>query len=147
MTGQTDHEKAIEAVAAKLRSPSTFPGETATAVARELIDAYLKARNAEPVAWTMKDSYGCDYITMSKHQAALWPKKTPLYAAQTAPADHVVGDDGREIIARFIAEGWARSPMSGDLTADDYMGFGGAHKQADELIKRLDRAATPGGGE
>lgn len=48
---------------------------------------------AEPVAWTMKDSYGCDYITMSKHQAALWPKKTPLYAAQPAPADQVEGSE------------------------------------------------------
>ncbi len=35
------HDKAIEAVAAKLRSPAAFPGNTATLVARELISAYL----------------------------------------------------------------------------------------------------------
>jgi len=54
MTGQKDHEKGVEAVAAKLRSPSTFPGDTATAVARELIDAYLKAilsPSSQTVGW------------------------------------------------------------------------------------------------
>jgi hypothetical protein len=33
------------------------------------------------------------------------------------------------------------------LTADDYMGFGGAHTQADLLIQRLTRAATEGSAE
>ncbi|WP_206120424.1 hypothetical protein [Rhizobium laguerreae] len=38
-----EHERGVEAVAAKIRSPSTFPGETATQVARELIAAYIDA--------------------------------------------------------------------------------------------------------
>lgn len=50
------HERAIEAVAAKLRSPSTFPGNTATLVAHELVNTYLLAMGTdgtvaqEPVA-------------------------------------------------------------------------------------------------
>lgn len=44
-----DHERGVEAVAAKLRSPSTFPGEMAVKVARELIDAYIEAGGFDSV--------------------------------------------------------------------------------------------------
>jgi hypothetical protein len=48
--------------------------------------------------------------------------------------------DQIEIIARFFSEDWSKSPMSGGLTADDYMGFGGAHKKAEELLALLTAA-------
>jgi hypothetical protein len=68
-----EHERGIEAVAAKIRSPSTFPGETATKVAEELIAAYeaatpvdyrysalalFKAVDAAISALTLKDDPG-----------------------------------------------------------------------------------------
>ncbi len=54
-----------------------------------------------------------------------------------APAQLSMGSDAREIITRFLAEQAAGSPMSGGLKAGDYMGLGGVHEQADELLKRL----------
>ncbi len=53
-----------------------------------------------------------------------------------SPSSHLMGSEAREIIARFIAEGWARRHDSG-LTADYYMSIGTPHEQADELLERL----------
>lgn len=55
----------------------------------------------------------------------------------------IMQTNAREIIARFLAEKTARSPMSGRLTADDYMSYGGMHEQADELMKRLAALSAP----
>ena len=67
--------------------------------------------------------------------------------SQPAPAEHVLGNDAREIIARFLAEKAARSPMSGGLTADDYVGFGGMQDQADELLERIAALRAAEGSE
>jgi hypothetical protein len=88
------HERAIEVVAAKLRSPSTFPGETATKVAVELIDAYHYALGAGTVVqaavayrWRWKDHFN-DYWVTSNKLPAFDPSKIiePLYAAPPPPA-------------------------------------------------------------
>lgn len=58
------------------------------------------------------------------------------HAAEAPSPVHMRGP-AREIIARFLAEKAAFSPMSGGITTDMYMSFGGMHEQADELLKRL----------
>ncbi|MBB3411273.1 hypothetical protein FHT87_005226 [Rhizobium sp. BK316] len=83
MTGQTDHEKAIDAAVAAYWAAFTMDDEYSRQEIEAAISAYLKARNAEPVAWYMIDGLGCYYITMSRAQAKAWPSATPLYASHS----------------------------------------------------------------
>ncbi|OJY66395.1 MAG: hypothetical protein BGP09_31180 [Rhizobium sp. 60-20] len=94
----TPHDKAIEAVAAKLRSPATFPGNTATLVARELISAYLSAIGGvvctrEPVGFINKQ--GFEFLTTGDGTCLAWTESRaddgdiPLHAPITEAGNGV----------------------------------------------------------
>lgn len=93
-----EHERGIEAVAAKLRSPSTFPGETATKVARELIEAYIDAGSFGAVhRMTSNEQRGLDAATnvllLKAHKlSARELAESAIAAYLEATAPHKAGD-------------------------------------------------------